>query len=230
MPKAGSRPLRCSSWRLATGATGRSSGSPAPAQPHLQLHRQAGLHFHAGRQHHLLLGLRQRGDGELPAPRPHPHREPGRHGHHHAEQLHRHPGPARRSPGPTCPCSFPGQTNVTASGGVAGVLTQEAPADGMTTVTYTFVAANPGTYTYYSGTSMELEVEMGLYGAIIVRPTGFDPNVAANRRAYNTPGLAVRPGVPLPLERDRSHPPPARRAEPVEPSTTTRPFSPTTGW
>ena len=28
---------------------------------------------------------------------------------------------------------------------------------------------------YHSGTNTELQVEMGLLGAIIVRPTGFDP-------------------------------------------------------
>jgi len=95
------------------------------------------------------------------------------------------PGPPA-VPGPNVSMLFPGQTSVTASGGVSGVLTQETPADNATTVTYTFLAANPGTYTYFSGTNMELEAEMGLYGAIIVRPTGFDPAVAANRRAYNT--------------------------------------------
>ena len=96
------------------------------------------------------------------------------------------PGPPSAA-GPNASILFPGQTNVTASGGTTGVLTQEAPADGLTTVTYTFLAANPGTYTYFSGTQVELEAEMGLYGAIIVRPAGFDPNATANRRAYNTP-------------------------------------------
>ncbi len=73
---------------------------------------------------------------------------------------------------------FPGMSNVTASGGQMGLLTREAkPYTG--TVTYTFTAANPGTYLYYSGTNPELQIEMGLVGAIIVRPTGF-PN-----RAYN---------------------------------------------
>jgi manganese oxidase len=66
---------------------------------------------------------------------------------------------------------FPGQSGVTVSGGEPGLLTNEAPADnGATTVTYTFVASNPGTYTYYSGTRTELQVEMGLVGALIVRP------------------------------------------------------------
>ena len=82
---------------------------------------------------------------------------------------------------------FPGQTSVTASGGLSGVLTQEAPADNATTVTYTFVAANPDVY-LLQRTHMEMEAEMGpirgphreAYG---VRPERFDPN----RRAYNTP-------------------------------------------
>jgi manganese oxidase len=67
---------------------------------------------------------------------------------------------------------FPGHA-VTATGGVAGAMTQEAPPDGATAVTYTFTAANPGTYTYYSGTRVDLQAEMGLVGAIIVRPSGF---------------------------------------------------------
>jgi hypothetical protein len=65
---------------------------------------------------------------------------------------------------------FPGQT-VNAAGGVPGLLTREScgttPAQ---TVTYTFTPTEPGTYTYYSGTQMELQVEMGLVGVIIVRP------------------------------------------------------------
>ena len=71
---------------------------------------------------------------------------------------------------------FPG-FNVTASGGVTGLLTNEAtPAAGTTClptsscVTYTFVASSPGTRAYYSGSQGDLQVEMGLYGAIIVLP------------------------------------------------------------
>jgi len=62
---------------------------------------------------------------------------------------------------------FPG-FNVIATGGVAGLLTQEAAPGG--TVTYTFTASSPGTRAYYSGTQGDLQVEMGLYGAIIVLP------------------------------------------------------------
>ncbi|MBW2621874.1 MAG: multicopper oxidase domain-containing protein [Deltaproteobacteria bacterium] len=81
---------------------------------------------------------------------------------------------------------FPGQTGVTATGGTAGLLTNEAPA--LTgTVTYSFTVSSPGTYTYYSGTDSAIQVEMGLFGAIIVRPAGFDP---LNPKAYNHDGSA----------------------------------------
>ncbi len=68
---------------------------------------------------------------------------------------------------------FPG-FNVATSGGVAGLLTQEAAPGG--TVTYTFIAGSPGTRAYYSGTQGDLQVEMGLYGAIIVLPNGAPTN------------------------------------------------------
>jgi FtsP/CotA-like multicopper oxidase with cupredoxin domain len=64
-----------------------------------------------------------------------------------------------------------------------GVLTREVAADnGASTVAYTFTAAQPGTYVYHSGTNPPLQVEMGLLGVIIVRPSGFGP--APNRTAY----------------------------------------------
>jgi len=71
---------------------------------------------------------------------------------------------------------FPG-FNVSTSGGVAGLLTKEALHGG--TVEYTFSTAGKyGTHTYYSGTQGDLQVEMGLYGAIVVipnsTPTGCD--------------------------------------------------------
>lgn len=67
---------------------------------------------------------------------------------------------------------FPGQENVQATGGSAGILTREAPPGG--SVSYTFTANNPGTYIYHSGTMPDVQVEMGLVGAIIVRPAGFN--------------------------------------------------------
>jgi FtsP/CotA-like multicopper oxidase with cupredoxin domain len=77
---------------------------------------------------------------------------------------------------------FPG-FNVSTTDGVVGLLTHEATPGG--TVTYTFVASSPGTRAYYSGTQGDLQVEMGLYGAIIVLPA----NVPANCTAGSTGGL-----------------------------------------
>ena len=85
---------------------------------------------------------------------------------------------------------FPGQGKVqaasisgTASGGLLAL-----EADPGAVIEYRFTAAQPGTYLYHSGTRPELQVEMGLVGAIIVRPSGFDP--VSSRRAYAHPGSA----------------------------------------
>jgi FtsP/CotA-like multicopper oxidase with cupredoxin domain len=83
---------------------------------------------------------------------------------------------------------FPGQLLVSAAGGVNtqdGLLTKEALPGG--TVTYTLTASHAGTYAYYSGTRPELEVEMGLTGAILVRPSGFNPLAPT---AYGHPDTA----------------------------------------
>jgi len=81
---------------------------------------------------------------------------------------------------------FPGQGAVTAmpvaGPTAAGLLALEANTGG--TVKYSFVASQPGTYMYHSGTRPELQVEMGLLGALIVRPTGFDQNDPTKRTAY----------------------------------------------
>lgn len=80
---------------------------------------------------------------------------------------------------------FPGQSGVTASGGSPGTLASEAPpgAAGAPAgpVTYSFVASHAGTYLYHSGTDPSLQVDMGLVGAIVVRP-------AVAGRAYPQPG------------------------------------------
>ena len=77
---------------------------------------------------------------------------------------------------------FPGQV-VTASGGSTGMLTQEALPGGIIFVTYQFEATHPGTYIYRSGTRPDLQVEMGLVGALIVRPAG-NPTLP-DARAYS---------------------------------------------
>lgn len=80
---------------------------------------------------------------------------------------------------------FPGQEVMTACivGTCAdGILTMEAEPDG-DVVSYTFTATNAGTYMYHSGTNPGLQVEMGLTGALIVRP-------AAAFQAYDHPDTA----------------------------------------
>ena len=72
---------------------------------------------------------------------------------------------------------FPGLTSVMADGAFAlpdGInsLTKPAAANGGV-VTYTFNANSAGTYLYESGTNPELQDQMGLVGALIVRPTHY---------------------------------------------------------
>jgi FtsP/CotA-like multicopper oxidase with cupredoxin domain len=94
---------------------------------------------------------------------------------------------------------FPG-FQVTASGGVTGLLAQEALPGG--TVSYTFKASSPGTRAYYSGTQGDLQVEMGLYGVIIVLPNSSSVASACSRGLHannvSAQGGAslAHPGVP----------------------------------
>jgi hypothetical protein len=87
---------------------------------------------------------------------------------------------------------FPGFNVSTNGTGVPGLLAREASAT--TPVTYTFTATRPGTYAYYSGTQADLQIEMGLYGAIIVRPATPPANCKAKGQyslsssAYDHPG------------------------------------------
>jgi hypothetical protein len=74
---------------------------------------------------------------------------------------------------------FPGQDDVLANGAPAqpqfdglgnlSSLTNVAPANGGS-VTYRFVANHPGTFIYESGTNPAIQVRMGLFGALVVRP------------------------------------------------------------
>jgi FtsP/CotA-like multicopper oxidase with cupredoxin domain len=82
---------------------------------------------------------------------------------------------------------FPGQENVLADGAPAQPqfsgttltsLTNAAPPGG--SVTYSFVASNPGSFLYESGTNPQKQVHMGLFGALIVRPS-MGANFAYNR-------------------------------------------------
>lgn len=77
--------------------------------------------------------------------------------------------------------------------GVPGLLTREATHGN--TVTYSFVAATPGTHAYYSGTRGDLQIEMGLYGAIIVLPTSA-PGVLALPQGCRAVAATLPDGQP----------------------------------
>ena len=70
--------------------------------------------------------------------------------------------------------------------------------------TYSFTASNPGTYLYESGTNPQVQVPMGLYGALIVRP-------ATPGQAYNTAASAYNVEATLVL----SEIDPAQHANPT---------------
>ncbi len=81
--------------------------------------------------------------------------------------------------------------------GIEGVPAGEAPAYAPATdpvVSYTFTAGHAGTYLYQSATQPELQVEMGLVGALVVRPPGFVDGTHAShtlaRRAYASAATA----------------------------------------
>ncbi len=77
---------------------------------------------------------------------------------------------------------FPGQDDVTADGVPAQpeLVTPGTPADGLVslvpsvlpgnTITYAFTATHAGTYIYESGTNTAEQLQMGLFGGLIVRP------------------------------------------------------------
>ena len=92
---------------------------------------------------------------------------------------------------------FPGfQVTSPVGSGVPGLLTQEAAPAG--TVTYMFTATAPGTHAYYSGTQGDLQVEMGLYGAIIVLPANVPGNCtspAIRTNLYGVPNYASANGI-----------------------------------
>jgi FtsP/CotA-like multicopper oxidase with cupredoxin domain len=92
---------------------------------------------------------------------------------------------------------FPGQQDVLADGlparpevdgsGRITSLTDTATADGGT-ITYEFVADQPGTFLYESGTNPETQVRMGLFGALVVRPSMGADHAYDQANSRYTPG------------------------------------------
>ena len=119
--------------------------------------------------------------------------------------LHRLPRADRREgqrqPGPAA--ARPGR--------LADVAWSRAPPPTTGSVTYTFTAGSPGTYLYESGTDVDKQVQMGLYGALVVRPAGHPSQV--NDRADSAFNGAneyvfllseVDPDLHLAVERQRA--------------------------
>ena len=101
---------------------------------------------------------------------------------------------------------FPGQKGVKANGNPAQPQFSGAPLTSPMTslvqgaaatngsVTYTFTAGSPGTYLYESGTDVNKQKQMGLYGALVVRPAGLSCQVAdAFCQVNNLPGSKYSP-------------------------------------
>ncbi len=82
--------------------------------------------------------------------------------------------------------NFAGQLGVTATGGQPGLLAQEAALGD--TVTYGFEATNPGTYIYESGTDPAVQIQMGMFGGLVVYPA------AGRNYAYNGPEYEFEAG------------------------------------
>jgi hypothetical protein len=74
---------------------------------------------------------------------------------------------------------FQGLTVTSTSGGTPGLLTQEAIPGGSVTYTVSAPVGTAGTHSYYSGTQPDLQIEMGLFGAVIVRPSSTYSNCTA---------------------------------------------------
>lgn len=91
---------------------------------------------------------------------------------------------------------FPGQKNVMANGvpaeaafndsGQLVSLVNVAEANGGS-VTYKFVAEEPGTYMYHSGANPGIQTQMGLFGGLVVRPA------LGPEYAYNDPETRFNP-------------------------------------
>jgi manganese oxidase len=86
---------------------------------------------------------------------------------------------------------FPGQKEVKVNGqpvqpqyqnGTLVSLTNHAlPGE---TITYSFTAESPGTFLYESGTNPHKQVQMGLYGTIIIRPPDYIEGDSSYQTAY----------------------------------------------
>jgi FtsP/CotA-like multicopper oxidase with cupredoxin domain len=74
---------------------------------------------------------------------------------------------------------FPGLATACV-GGSQGLMTCEAPPGGSVTYTVQVPIGSAGTHNYQSGTQPDLQIEMGLFGAVVVLPSAASTNYALN--------------------------------------------------
>ena len=118
----------------------------------------------------------------LPASRSGPVRQRGRHRHRRPQHA---AGVSIAFPASTP--NAPAQPGSDGTGRITSLTTSAAATNG--SVTYQFVAGQPGTYLYESGTDPETQVRMGLFGALIIRPT------AGADHAYDRPDSVFNPAT-----------------------------------
>ena len=80
----------------------------------------------------------------------------------------------------------------TPSGGTGLLAAEAAPAG---SVTYSVTYANAGTHAFYSGTQSDLQIEMGMYGAVVVLPSA-TPSGANCSSLHNDIGQELGIGNP----------------------------------
>ena len=102
----------------------------------------------------------------------------------------------------------PAQPQFDSGGSLTSLVQSAAPTNG--SVTYTFTAGTPGTYLYESGTDVNKQVQMGMYGALVVRPAGHPNQVNDRADSAFTAGQdyvfllsEVDPDVHLAVERNQ---------------------------
>jgi FtsP/CotA-like multicopper oxidase with cupredoxin domain len=79
----------------------------------------------------------------------------------------------------------PAQPQLTDTGSMTSMVQPADATDG--SVTYTFTAGSPGTYLYGSGTDVNKQRQMGMYGALVVRPDGHPDQVNARSDSAFSP-------------------------------------------
>src|SRR6266566_3848945 len=87
--------------------------------------------------------------------------------------------PTMQLPGPTLIVTQGVPFTVTLTNSLPGAAGNTSILFPGKTVTYTVTSPTAGTHAYYSGTQPDLQIEMGLFGAVIVLPSATPTNCAA---------------------------------------------------